>query len=71
MASVTAADAETLEALAGAQIVDGSFLRMLHSCTTVHVVGPDDLASAGNRLAAGAIPGQALGRRAPTLEAAS
>lgn len=60
----------TLEALAGAQIVDESFLRMLCPSTAVHVVGPADLASAGNRLAAGEIPGQPVAHRAPALETA-
>ncbi|KQT47510.1 amino acid kinase [Aureimonas sp. Leaf454] len=50
----------TLEALAGAEIVDPSFLAMLHPDTTVSVAGPADLVLAGHQFADGAVPGHAI-----------
>lgn len=60
----------TLEALAGAKIVDDSFLSMLHPAVRVQVAGPADLAMAGRRLSEGVIPGHEVPRRRQMLDAA-
>lgn len=60
----------TLEALAGAKIVDDSFLSMLHPAVRVHVAGPADLPLAGRRLAEGVIPGHEVTQRRLMLDAA-
>ncbi len=53
----------TIDALAGAQIVDESFTDLLHPSTQVYVAGPADLSLAGLRLAEGQIPGHPVMRR--------
>ncbi|BDA86319.1 hypothetical protein Sa4125_38610 [Aureimonas sp. SA4125] len=59
-----------LDALAGASIVDESFLSMLRPETPVHVAGPSDLALAGVVLAEGGIPGHEIPGRPAILDAA-
>lgn len=60
----------SLEALAGAKIVDESFLSTVHPATSVSVAGPADLALAGRRLAEGLVPGHEVPGRPQVLDAA-
>ena len=60
----------SLEAMAGAQIVDDSFMSMLQPGTIVYVAGPEDLALAGIRLAEGLVPGHEVPGRPHLLDAA-
>lgn len=60
----------SIEALVGAQIVDESFLSILHPATSVYVAGPEDLALAGRRLAEGVVPGHEVPGRRQMLDAA-
>ncbi len=53
----------TIDALAGAQIVDECFTELLDPATDVYVAGPADLSLAGVRLAEGEIPGHPVMRR--------
>lgn len=47
----------TLEALAGAEIVDASFLAMLHPTMALSIAGPADVVLAGHQFADGVTPG--------------
>jgi aspartokinase-like uncharacterized kinase len=60
----------SLEAMAGAQIIDESFMSMLQPATTVYVAGPEDLVLAGIRLAEGLVPGHEVPGRPHHLDAA-
>lgn len=60
----------TLDALAGAKIVDEAFLSMLHPAIRLHIAGPADLALAGRRLAEGVVPGHEVPPRQQMLVAA-
>ena len=60
----------SLEAMAGAEIVDSSFMSMLNPATIVFVAGPEDLTLAGIRLAEGLVPGHEVPGRAHLLDAA-
>ena len=63
-------DDSTLAALAGAEIVDEAFSRVLNEATDLYVAGPADLSAAGINLGEGTIPGRRILRQpAPAASA--
>ena len=64
-------DDSTLAALAGAEIVDEAFSRVLNEATDLYVAGPADLSAAGINLGEGTIPGRRILRQPMPAPAAS
>ncbi|MEF2552099.1 amino acid kinase [Aurantimonas sp. A2-1-M11] len=65
-------DDSTLAALAGAEIVDEAFAKVLSEATELFVAGPADLPAAGIMLSEGTPPGRRIGRApSPAPDAAA